>query len=335
MRLSSRVSLLALLALGASASRGGAQTVVDPTTAVPGPAGGANVVDVSGSFSGRYVMMATRETGEALIRRFADHQWSSAVAVNGAGPVITPMLRLDLAGNFTAAWRDPTGLTVRYLDSAGLPTGSSPVTINYQGFLNGSLRIGPLANGAAIVWSESLPTSGVILRAQIGTRRFTVGGASGPQQWDADVLPGGGCLLAWHQFDGSTARMKAQRYHEDGTELGVPMDLDLSVAAMGSAAVSPAGDAFAVGVAVATSTLREFELRVRRFGMTGTPLGPELVVATATEPLATEPIVVLPAVRFDFAGNLYVAWADVAGVWVRGFDAAGVAFGPAVQVASG
>ena len=339
MRRSARSFLVAVLALFAAASRAAGQTVVDPTTAVPAPAGGAQQVDVHGAFSGRYVLMATRTTGELLVERFADHQWDPSHGVNFAGPVVTPMLRLDLNGNFTAGWHDPFGMAVRYLDGVALPSGSSPVTINHDGALNGVMRIGPLANGAAIVWSESSPSTGVTLQAQIGLRRFAVRNAIGPLQWDVDGLPGGGCLIAWHQFDGTVGRMKAQRYHEDGSEIGVPMDLDMTVVTLGSAAVSPTGDAFAVAGVVATSNFREYELRVRRFGMTGTPLGPEVVVATAGEPLGSQPFVVLPTVRFDFAGNLYVAWADgvgaTAALYARAYDPAGEPFGPPLQIGTG
>src|SRR5690349_19707014 len=134
MRLSSRLFVLAMLALVAGASRSAAQTVVDPSTAVPAPAGGAYQVDVNGAFSGRYVAVAARTTGELLVERFADHQWDlSSHGVNFAGPVVYPMLRLDATGNFTAGWRDPFGVAVRYLDSVALPSGSSPVTINAEG----------------------------------------------------------------------------------------------------------------------------------------------------------------------------------------------------------
>jgi cysteine-rich repeat protein len=338
MSLSSRALILAAsLVLAIPPSPGGAQVVVDPALAVPAPAGGVSQVDVAATYSGRYVLTATRDTGELLVQRLFDHQWEPGHAVNFAGPAGEPMLRLDLHGNLTAGWQDPFGLELRYLDSAGFPSGSSPVTINHDDFMNGSMRIGALGTGVAIVWSESGP-GGVVLRAQIGTRRFTVVGAVGPLQWDADALPSGGGLIAWHQFSGTVGAMKAQRYHADGTELGVPMELDMSVLTLGTAAVSPAGDAFAVAGVRETSTFRQYEVRARRFTITGTPLGPELVVAIASDPLATQPQVVLPNVRFDFAGNLYVAWGDAAdataGIYVRAYDPAGVPFGAALQIAN-
>src|SRR5262249_43967381 len=144
----------------------------------------------------------TRMTGELLVQRFAEHHWDAPHAVNAVGPPNNSMLRVDLHGNFTAGWRDPFGLAIRYLDSVGFPSSSTPVPIQYEGFLNGSLRIGPLANGAAIVWSESSATFGGRLRAEIGTRRFTIPNASGALEWELDVLPEGGCLIAWHEFNG-------------------------------------------------------------------------------------------------------------------------------------
>jgi cysteine-rich repeat protein len=315
------VSFALAALLGAAVA--GAQTVSVPPFAAPNPAP-LYEMDVAATVRGLFFVQATSYYGGLNVQRFSADQWDVPVVANlgvGAG---RPRITADAAGNLILAWE---GIEVygRSLDVLGNPAGNIFQLSSDQLFTNGLMHTAGLSTGAAIVWSE-----GGLLLVRLGSQTVTIG--FGPIEWDVATTADGGCLIAWHSFDGVTDGYFAAAFAANGAVVTPAVALDVVPFMLSAVAASPTGDGFMVvgvrpDINASTPTIVAY-----RFASDGTRRGSEIAVDTTTRSPVANSSSVLPDVEIDGADAAYVVWGDngpaTPGLRARVFEADGTPRGP-------
>jgi Ca2+-binding RTX toxin-like protein len=262
-----------------------------------------------------------------------------------AGNVMSPETQASLTrladGSLAIAWiaaADGTpDLEARMFSATGAPLGDAFIIGSSATAASGNPVLTALAGGGFVaVWTGDLAGN-----PAIRGRLFAADGAAGDEFAVAGTdpgaetfptvaaLPGGGFAVAWQQ---PAADLDIRLRVFDSAALPTGPDVVVNTLQLGAQA-NPAMSVLADGsIIVVWQSLENGDLclRARHLNAAGTPLADDFVISASADGQSTPAVAALPD------GGFIVAWEEAVGgdffdVFLRRFDAAGIAADPAIR----